>query len=107
MSDNFNYLDYAVEFVQKIRAKGINILIAKIFGSYSKNSFNENSDLDILLVSDNFVGAGFIDNLLIANELIDYDLIQPKTYSYKDYIEGDPFLNEINKTAITIHNEII
>lgn len=97
-------IKYVKNFVDRIKSKGIDIKVAKIFGSYSKNMQNENSDIDVLLVSDVFVGAGFIDNGLIAQELYDYDLIQVKTYSVEDYNEGDdPLLEEINKTAIILN----
>ncbi len=96
-------IKYAQNFVDRIRKKGINLKIVKLFGSYSKNSQKEDSDIDLLLVSDKFVGAGFIDFQLIADELIDFDLIQAKTYSTEDYEEGDPFLEEIEKTSILIN----
>jgi predicted nucleotidyltransferase len=96
-------INYASEFVAKLKTKGIDIKIAKIFGSYSNGSATEISDIDLLLVSGNFKGAGFIDNMLFAEELIDYDKIHVKTYSYEDYQEGDPFIEEIEKDAIVIN----
>jgi hypothetical protein len=41
--------------------------------------------------------------MLFAEELIDYDKIHVKTYSYEDYQEGDPFIEEIEKDAIVIN----
>lgn len=98
-----NCIEYAAEFVRKLNSKGLDIRIAKLFGSYVKGLQNENSDIDLLLVSDKFVGAGFIDYKLIADELIVFDLIDAKTYSWDDYSKGDPFLDEISKTSITIN----
>lgn len=98
-----NCIAYATDFVRKIRNKGIDIKVAKIFGSYSRDNANELSDIDLLLVSDKFDGVGFIDFKLFSQELVDYDKIQVRTYSIKDYEEGDPFLVEIEKDAITIH----
>ena len=98
-----NCIEYAAEFVRKLNLKGLDIRIAKLFGSYVKGLQNENSDIDLLLVSDKFVGAGFIDYKLIADELIDFDLIDAKTYSWDDYLKSDPFLDEISKTSITIN----
>lgn len=96
-------IDYASAFIEKVKSKGIDIKIAKIFGYYSKDSASEFSDIDLLLVSDVFKGVGFIDNHLIADELINFDKIQVRTYSYKDYKESDPFLQEIEKKAILIN----
>ncbi|MFA7627380.1 MAG: nucleotidyltransferase domain-containing protein [Candidatus Kapaibacterium sp.] len=97
-----DYLDYSTNFVKSIAKKDIGLRYAKLFGSYAKGNQNCDSDIDILLVADKFVGAGFIDNWLIANELVKFDVIQVKTYSYEDYIEGDPFIEEINKYAVNI-----
>ena len=97
-----NCIDYAQEFVRKIISKGINIRFAKLFGSYSKECQSNSSDIDILLVSEEFSGMGFIDNYLIADELIEFDEIQVKTYNIKDYEDSDPLIEEINKTAIEL-----
>ncbi len=98
-----NCIAYAEKFVNRLKSKGIEISVAKLFGSYSKGLQTEDSDIDLLLVSDRFVGAGFIDNLLIADELIDFDLIQARTYSLEDYSAGDPFIDEINRNCININ----
>ncbi len=96
-------IKYAQEFVDKVVAKGINIRYAKLFGSYSKNLQTPESDIDILLVADDFVGVGFIDNVLIAKELYEFDYVQVKTYPVKDYEEGDPLVDEINKSGIQLN----
>jgi uncharacterized protein len=98
-----DYIEYARSFVNRIRSKGIDIRIAAVFGSYARNQQNQDSDIDVLLVSDRFVGVGFRDFSLIAEELIAYDMIQARTYSVEDYEEGDPFLDEIHKTSIKIN----
>jgi predicted nucleotidyltransferase len=102
MPVGFDYIDYATKFVNNIAKKDIGLRYAKLFGSYAKNTANSDSDIDILLVADKFVGAGFIDNRLIAEKLVKYDIIQVQTYCPKDYLEGDPFIDEINKYAINI-----
>lgn len=103
MLAEFDYIKYAQRFVDQIRANGIELKVAKIFGSFTKHTQTELSDLDVLLVSDSFVGCGFIDNKLIAEALVEFDLIQTKTYSLEDYLESDPFLDEINKNSIQLN----
>lgn len=97
-----DYINYATQFVDSVAKKDIGLRYAKLFGSYAKNTANSESDIDILLVADKFVGAGFIDNSLIADELVKFDNIQVQTYCLKDYLESDPFINEINQYAINI-----
>jgi predicted nucleotidyltransferase len=104
MFERNDCIKYAQDFVDKVIARGIDIKYAKLFGSYSKNKETPESDVDILLVADDFTGVGFIDNIKIASELIEFDLVQVKTYTIKDYEESDPFVDEINKTAIALHS---
>jgi predicted nucleotidyltransferase len=95
-------IKYAQEFVDSVVAKGIELKYAKLFGSYAKGAQDVDSDVDILLVADDFIGVGFIDNGLIADELIKFDEVQVKTYPIKDYEEGDPLVDEIDRTAIQL-----
>jgi predicted nucleotidyltransferase len=103
MFERNNCIEYAQNFVNKVIARGIDIKSAKLFGSYSKNTETADSDVDILLVSNEFTGVGFIDNLMIADELIEFDSVQVKTYSVQEFEEGDPLVEEINKTAIILN----
>ncbi|MDR2690838.1 MAG: nucleotidyltransferase domain-containing protein, partial [Dysgonamonadaceae bacterium] len=37
-------------YLEKIKQNGIHVLDAWLFGSYAKNNYNENSDIDIALI---------------------------------------------------------
>lgn len=100
--DQINYLDYARTFVDSIIKKGIDIKVAKVFGSYVKDQQHEYSDIDVLLVSDVFKGVGFIDYSLISKELVEFYNIHARTYSTQDYYDGDPFIDEINQNSVTL-----
>lgn len=89
-------------FANDLSKAGINTSKILLFGSYARNEQKEYSDIDVALVSDDFIGVGFIDVEILLPVLRNYILIQPKTYSTKDYIDGDPFLDEIKKNAIEI-----
>ena len=54
MSERFDYIKYSTEFLDKIKKKGIPIEDAVLLGSYPKNTYNDDSDSDILLVSFSF-----------------------------------------------------
>lgn len=95
-------INYAQNFVDRVIAKGIEIKYAMLFGSYAKNTQDENSDVDILLVGEKFSGVGFIDNRLIASELIEFDEVQVKTYSTDDFMDSDPLIEEIKRTALNL-----
>ena len=81
---------------------GINIEKVLLFGSYARNEQKEYSDIDVALVSDDFTGFGILDIEKILPVLRNYTLIQPKTYTTRDFVESDPFLDEIKKGAVEI-----
>jgi predicted nucleotidyltransferase len=95
-------IEYSQSFINKIKAKGINLKYAKLFGSFSKHTQNNDSDIDILLVADEFSGIGFLDNALIYQELYEFPMINIKTYTSEDYQKGDPLIVEINRTGIEL-----
>jgi predicted nucleotidyltransferase len=96
-------IDLVKNFVSDLINSGINLKEAFIFGSYSKNLQNEYSDIDVALIAEDFSGISFIDIEKLLPVLRNYYIIQPKTYSTKDYLKGDPFLNEIRKDSLTIN----
>ncbi|HVO75078.1 MAG TPA: nucleotidyltransferase domain-containing protein [Ignavibacteriaceae bacterium] len=75
-----------------------------IFGSYSKGTFNENSDIDLCIIVEN-VENPFLATLKIAPKVIGIDLrIEPLVFSLKDYEENSNFgiLKEIKEKGIEI-----
>jgi len=95
-------LDRYVEELKK------DILIDKIilFGSYAKNQANNESDIDIAVISRNF-GIKPLEDFKIVNKAlwrIDSDrIIQVHAFSPKDFEENDFFTQEILRTGITIY----
>lgn len=75
---------------------------AYLFGSYSKGTAHADSDIDLLLVSDKFLN-NTLDNwkMLSPVTAILYD-VEPHPYPVKNFLKGDPFLEEILKTGIEI-----
>lgn len=49
------------KYIDLIRDRGIKIINVYLYGSYAHNNFNENSDIDLAIFSDNFTGIGVID----------------------------------------------
>jgi uncharacterized protein len=83
---------------------GIPLKKSILFGSYAKNLQTEFSDFDICLISNSFVGVGFLDwkpflKILIKDE---YALIQAKTFASQDFEASNPFIEEIKTTGILI-----
>lgn len=89
-------------FLKEVKHQGIRLERAILFGSVSRNTQHENSDIDVALVSDQFSGVGFLDIPLFVKALRKHYIIQPKTFSTKDFENGDAFAEEIKKTGIEI-----
>ncbi|MBI4646582.1 MAG: nucleotidyltransferase domain-containing protein [Bacteroidia bacterium] len=89
-------------FILEIKNSGLHLRKAILFGSYAKKTQNENSDIDVALVADEFTGFGFEDIGLFSKTLVKYFVIQPRTYNTKYFEKSDPFIEEIKRTGIEI-----
>ncbi len=86
----------------EIVSKGINLKKVILYGSYAKNLQREDSDIDVAIVADEFIGFAYEDIKLINDILLKNINIQPKTYPTEYFNQGDPFIEEIKKTGIEI-----
>ena len=89
-------------FLHEVQAEGIQLKHAILFGSMARNTQSKDSDIDVAIVSDQFSGVGFLDIPLFVKALRNNYIIQPKTFSTKDFENGDAFAEEIKKTGIEI-----
>jgi predicted nucleotidyltransferase len=89
---------YAKELNKKFDIKDI-----YIFGSYSKNNFNEDSDIDVLVISDDFTGDLMDDMLDLMRIRRKIDLrIEPHPLRSEDFTEDNPFIKSIKKDLLKI-----
>ena len=93
-------------YVRRIEANGVQLRAVILYGSFAKGTQHECSDIDVALVADEFTGFYFDDAKFIPymgfKQPYPYSLIEAKTYSTEYFNEGDPFIEEINKTGIKI-----
>ena len=96
-------IERAKQFLSECQKLPINIERAVLFGSASKDTMTEYSDIDIALFSKNFTD-NILDNLdLIGLVNIRFPEIDAHTYNSKDY-ESDQgiLMDEIIKTGVEI-----
>ncbi len=91
------------EYITTLKKNSIKIDEAFLFGSYSKNNYNEWSDIDIALVSDAFSGNRIQDR----NTIREYTrkvstLIEVIPFKKEDFNHENPLAREIIKTGIKI-----
>ncbi|MFA6990368.1 MAG: nucleotidyltransferase domain-containing protein [Candidatus Gastranaerophilaceae bacterium] len=88
-------------FIKAIKENNIKVEFVFLFGSYALNKANEDSDIDVAVISPDF-GKDFFDECVFLKEIsekIDFD-ISPRAYSLEEYQkaqEGDFLYQEIIK----------
>jgi predicted nucleotidyltransferase len=82
-----------------------NIFFRKVilFGSVARNQATENSDIDVLFVSDQFTDNPMLNARLVAPVSAKLYDIEPHLYPTAAFLKNDPFVQEIQKTGIVIY----
>ncbi len=91
------------KFIYELEATNIHVQKAVLFGSYARGTNDKWSDIDIAIVSDNFVGNRYYDNEKIrkAKFATSFEL-EPLTYRPEEFNESNPFVREILRHGISI-----
>ncbi len=98
-----NILEIITKYLKEL-SKEITIDKVFIFGSYAKNNYNENSDIDIAIFSKNFTNSSKIEDmsfLLIKTSGLGLD-IQPQPFTIDDYLHPEGLVKEILDTGLEI-----
>ncbi len=92
----------ATSFVNDCQLNGLTFHKVLMFGSAAKDVTHRGSDIDLLLISDQFTDNIF-DNLRLYSKVnIKYPIIETHPYPTKYYYEGNDFIAEISKESIEI-----
>lgn len=95
-------INTAKSFINDCQLNGLTFHKVILFGSAAKGLTHDWSDIDLLLISDQF-GDNIFDNLkLYARINIKYPIVETHPYPTKYYYEGDAFIKEIIKESIEI-----
>ena len=95
-------INIARSFVDDCKSSGLTFRKVLLFGSAAKNLSHEWSDIDLLLISDQFNDNVFENLKLYAKINIKYPAIETHPYPTKYYNEGNEFIKEITKNSIEI-----
>ena len=103
MADKTTAISMAKQFVEACSKNGLPVFSAWLFGSYAKGVQQENSDIDLALVSDAFT-LNFLDNNH-KTALLNYNFpdIEVNHFNTQIFTKDDPFINEIKRTGIRIY----
>ena len=61
--DKRTVIDIVNRFQQEIEARGINPLKVILYGSYANDSNREGSDIDIVIISEDFTGMSYWERI--------------------------------------------
>jgi len=95
-------IDIINRFVSACKQKNISFKKVILFGSVADGKSNENSDIDVALVSDQFSDNPYSDWHLLSPINIKFSEIEPHPFSTQYFEEGDPFIAQIKRTGIEI-----
>lgn len=91
------------KYISTLKNNNIKIDQAFLFGSYSKGSSNEWSDIDIALISEIFTGNRIKDRDKIRTCTRHVSsMIEVIPFSKEDFTEANPLAKEIIKTGVRI-----
>ena len=99
---NQDILDSINKFVEQIKKK-YNVVAIIVFGSYAKGTENEDSDIDVAVISDDF--DDIYDSMAVLMGMTwDIDArIEPHPIKKKDFDEvSDYFIKEVIDTGIKV-----
>ncbi|VEN74051.1 conserved hypothetical protein [Candidatus Desulfarcum epimagneticum] len=97
-------LNKARKFIDLLNANGIEIFAAYMFGSAMRGQTDENSDIDIAIVSKDFTGEPFYDVQKVSKYRRAVDLrLEAHPFSLNDALKNPSlFFTEIKNKGIQI-----
>jgi len=95
-------LKLAKRYIALCAGSGIAISRAILFGSQGAGAAKEHSDIDLLLVSDQFKNNTLENWKLIAPITACLYDVEPHPYPPAKFKKGDPFIEEVKRLGIEI-----
>lgn len=87
----------------KLVQKELDVKKVYLYGSYAKGNFSEDSDIDIAVVGDDFVGDPIEDTMLLMRIRRKVDnRIEPRPFRTSDFTKSNPISKEIMETGVII-----
>lgn len=88
------------KYVDELKKHNIRIEKVYLYGSFAKNKYHKNSDIDIVVISNDFQGIRFLDREKIVPLRRKIDVrIEPMPYRPEDFHEADPLAVEVMATG--------
>lgn len=90
------------EYLRILRRDGLPIEKALIFGSYAIGKADEESDIDLCVISQKFNNAFWATQYLWKKLPYKRNKIEPVGFNPKDFAEGGSLIEEIKKFGVKV-----
>ena len=88
------------QYIKILQENGIGLWRLYLFGSYAKNRFTPESDIDLAIFLDTDNLDGFLEDVKLMHLRRKVDLrIEPHPFARSDFDETNPFIKEIITTG--------
>jgi predicted nucleotidyltransferase len=88
------------QYIKALEKNNVPVWRLYLYGSYAKNSFSADSDIDLAVFWDRDDIDGMDEDVQLRLLSWDVDLrIEPHSFARTDYDETNPFISEIIKTG--------
>ena len=99
--DKRKVVEIVAQFRQGIETRGIRPLKVILYGSYADGTYREDSDIDIVIISDDFTGKSFWERIDIMSDVI-YEIFAPIEavgLTPDEWEEGDSFVTDFARNG--------
>lgn len=88
------------DYVQTLEQSNVPVWRLYLYGSYAKDTYHADSDIDLAVFWDRDDIDGFDEDVLLRKLCWDIDLrIEPHSFARSDFDETDPYIKEIIETG--------
>jgi uncharacterized protein len=92
--------DNIVRYVERLRENKVDVWRIYLYGSYVKDTYHEDSDIDLAVFLDRDDIDGFDEDLMLMRLRWDIDLrIEPHCFARTDFDGTNPLIREIIETG--------
>ncbi len=100
--DKENALIITSNYLNKLLKNQINIHSAYLFGSFVKDNFHKDSDIDLAIILDKALNTFETEVKLMTLRKGEETLIEPHIFDKDDFNIGNPLIEEIVNTGIKV-----
>lgn len=92
--DKTEVIDTVKQFQQALEAREIRPLKVILYGSYASETYRQDSDIDIVIISDDFIGKNYWERIDILADAV-YEIFAPieaVALTREEWERGDSFV---------------